>query len=573
MKKKIFFIYLIMTLLAISLFYLFSNKMLRKVLNERKKEVYKNTYEKIELLLKNEMYALQQIAYDWGYWDDMYSYVKKRDENFEKATFQDEIFKGDFVEVFLIYDKNKKLILHKIYSPYKNAFLSYSSIKKDKKLNRAISMLLKDRVNSPFMVFSKNFGPLLLASSPILPSTGKGEKVGLIIIGEVIGEWFKESLKSAFLNEKIEVQFGPNPGSFTKKTEFLKNGKIKVNFIVNDLFKNSFMYGSVVLNEKYYNVIKDSFYKIFYVFTLLLLIFGLSLFFIIDKLLIKKVKQLSNETKKIKEIKDLNLTLKLKGNDEFSELANNINSMFKRLKEAEKKKREAEEALFFNEKLVALGRLVSNIAHEINNPTLAVKNSLILIEQSLKDSNNKDIREALEIALNETNRVRDIVANLLGFKREVKEKIKKETLYNIIDESIKLLKWSKKIVHTKIEIDFEPNCKELIFPRIFERAFINIIINAVEAMKDKGKIKISVELKNNFCLINIKDTGPGIPKEISSKIFEPFFTTKVSKGVGLGLYVSYTIIKELGGEITLDESYKNGASFIIKLPLRKENNG
>ena len=234
-------------------------------------------------------------------------------------------------------------------------------------------------------------------------------------------------------------------------------------------------------------------------------------------------------------------------------------------------RKKMEEQSYYTEKLASLGTLAAGVAHEINNPLAVILGFTdILLEKLPQDSQEYDILKTIEKKATNAKR---IVENLLSF---VRHKEHKEQLVNInecIETVIDVM--NNTIAINNIEV--KKNLQEKL-PFVkgdageLQQVFFNIINNAIYVMKGGGLLTISTRYDGEWVEICISDTGCGIPKEHRQRIFDPFFTTKeVGKGTGLGLWVSYNIIKKHNGIIsfetkTKEESEETGTKFIIKLP-------
>jgi PAS domain S-box-containing protein len=234
-------------------------------------------------------------------------------------------------------------------------------------------------------------------------------------------------------------------------------------------------------------------------------------------------------------------------------------------------RKKIEEQSYYTEKLASLGTLAAGVAHEINNPLAVILGFTdILLEKLPQDSQEYDILKTIE---KQATNAKRIVENLLSF---VRHKEHKEQLVNInecIETVIDVM--NNTIAINNIEV--KKNLQEKL-PFVkgdageLQQVFFNIINNAIYVMKGGGLLTISTRYDGEWVEICISDTGCGIPKEHRQRIFDPFFTTKeVGKGTGLGLWVSYNIIKKHNGIIsfetkTKEESEETGTKFIIKLP-------
>lgn len=236
-----------------------------------------------------------------------------------------------------------------------------------------------------------------------------------------------------------------------------------------------------------------------------------------------------------------------------------------------------------SEKLAAVGELIAGVAHEINNPLTGIMgiSELMLLEDKIKldDETRKD----LENIHNASHRVYKIVTNLLRFARREEPMRKNISVTEVMDSVLKMRDYELTTRNIKYVHDYQQGIPNIMAdPSQLEQVFLNIINNAEYAMREKGKsgvltvniFKDGRKKGGQRVVIEIFDTGPGIPEDVISKLFDPFFTTKpVGKGTGLGLSVSYGIIKEHGGEIYAGNKKEGGALFTIKLPVLEETDG
>ncbi len=226
----------------------------------------------------------------------------------------------------------------------------------------------------------------------------------------------------------------------------------------------------------------------------------------------------------------------------------------------------AHEMMINSEKLTVAGQLAAGIAHEIRNPITAIKGFL-----QLMDSGKNYKQEFFSVISAEINRMELILSELLALARPQLERYRHKEIQSVLKHVVALTK-SQAILHNiHIKTKFEPKplfvlCDE----NKLKQVFINFMKNAIEAMQTEGTIKISVDQHNDSSVvINIQDQGPGIPKEILDRIGEPFFTTK-ENGTGLGVMVSFEIVKHHNGDVRILSDTK-GTTISIHLPISKLN--
>jgi iron only hydrogenase large subunit-like protein/nitrogen-specific signal transduction histidine kinase len=230
-----------------------------------------------------------------------------------------------------------------------------------------------------------------------------------------------------------------------------------------------------------------------------------------------------------------------------------------------------EEQLRVAEKLASIGQLAAGVAHEINNPLGTILLYASMLKRDLEKIYNDDQRsEDLELIVDEANRCKNIVSNLLNFARQGKLNLKEFDITETIREVLK--PFTVNPVYRQVEFKYqitENNYKITGDEDQLKQVFINIIKNACDALTDSSKKELNVYLSidRNNVKVEIADSGNGIAKENQGKVFTPFFTTKsMGKGTGLGLAISYGIIKMHKGNITFTSEIGKGTTFKVVLP-------
>ena len=248
--------------------------------------------------------------------------------------------------------------------------------------------------------------------------------------------------------------------------------------------------------------------------------------------------------------------------DEFTNLAIAINGMLLELKNRE-------EQLLQSRKMAAVGTLTAGIAHELNNP---LNNISLITESMIDDFDQWDKGQKIEMLkdiFTQVERAGTTVANLLDFTRRDESYFNQININEVLDKTLNFV--SNEILINKIKLNKELG---LNLPEIkgnqhnLQQVFLNLFLNAIQAMPDGGLLSVKSYVENNSIRIDISDTGVGISEENMEKIFDPFFTTKkVGEGTGLGLSVSYGIIKQHHGQIFVESKLGSGTLFIINLPI------
>jgi len=218
-----------------------------------------------------------------------------------------------------------------------------------------------------------------------------------------------------------------------------------------------------------------------------------------------------------------------------------------------------------SEKMASLGLLAAGVAHEINTPLTGISSYCQFILGNPGDRENSELIAKIQ---DQAMRVNKIVRTLLDFSRQKGERPSEVNIAHIIEESLSLVEHQIK----KKDIDLRLNLKSgqtiFGFPTRLQQLFINLILNALDAIADSGWISISAEVRDEEIVIRIKDNGRGIDESVRHKIFDPFFTTKdIGKGTGLGLSIVYNIVKEHFGDIEVNSKVGKGSTFYLHFPL------
>ena len=290
---------------------------------------------------------------------------------------------------------------------------------------------------------------------------------------------------------------------------------------------------------------------------------------------------------------DLDHRIEIKTQDEMGMLADTFNSMTRELKSARQKlenwakELEAEvarkteeikrgqEQLIHTEKLASLGRMAAGVAHELNSPLTGIVTFAHLMLKRVPPQNKMD-REDLEVIIEQAERCSKIIKGLLGFSRAISAERADIDINNTIRQALEIIQNQAKFHNIQIITNLSPDLPPIegdVSQLI--QVYMNLLINAADAMNDRGQITIATrrisEEGREFIEIEFTDTGSGIPEEHLNRIFEPFFTTKpAGKGTGLGLAVSHGIIRRHGGHIKVKSTPGKGTSFFIRLPITEK---
>jgi signal transduction histidine kinase len=224
----------------------------------------------------------------------------------------------------------------------------------------------------------------------------------------------------------------------------------------------------------------------------------------------------------------------------------------------------AQQQVIQGERLAALGELSAVVAHEVRNPLGVIFNSLGSLRRLLRPAG--DAKMLLDIVGEEADRLNRIVGDLLDFARPSTPQIRPEALERVVDEAVGVALAQNQ---GAIELDRQLDASAPLVPldaRLVRQAVVNVAVNAVQAMPRGGRMSVRTRHGQGAAIVEIEDSGPGIPDDVKARIFEPFFTTKAS-GTGLGLAVVKRIVEGHGGAVTVRSVPGAGTVFALRFPL------
>ena len=253
-------------------------------------------------------------------------------------------------------------------------------------------------------------------------------------------------------------------------------------------------------------------------------------------------------------------------------------TVLSRLVKSDLEKAKSDELMLHESKMAALGKMAAGVAHEINNPLAVIAEQAGWMKDLLKEedvahsANFQEYQETINKIEYHVDRVKKVTHRLLGFARRMEPTEEKVLVNQVLEECAGFLENEARYRNITIHHELDPHLPPIASDSSqLQQVFLNLLNNAIDALGKDGAITIRTlhPTDSHKVVIEIADTGPGIPKETLAKIFDPFFTTKeVGKGTGLGLSISYSIIEKLGGTINVDSEVGQGTTFTIALPAK-----
>ena len=233
----------------------------------------------------------------------------------------------------------------------------------------------------------------------------------------------------------------------------------------------------------------------------------------------------------------------------------------------EEQKSEYDQLALQTEKLSALGRMAAGIAHEINNPLAGI----LLFSSRMRKKVTKEgpIKEGLDVIVQETQRCKGIIQDLLEFSRDKEPERAEASINDILEKALSILENEFRLHHITVEKNLSSEVPPILLDvNLMQQVFVNLLINATEAIEEDGVISIRsyVNRRRKSVEVEVADTGGGIQPDDLAKIFEPFFSTK-NNGTGLGLAVSYGIVQKHHGNIQVSSRMGEGTHFTVEIPF------
>jgi signal transduction histidine kinase len=301
--------------------------------------------------------------------------------------------------------------------------------------------------------------------------------------------------------------------------------------------------------------------------TMALVISGFAIILLLSRRFISPIIQLANTMERAGG-DYLDLKVEIKGHDELAVLGERFNNMLERIVQANAELKKTHEKLLQSEKLASIGILAAGVAHEINNPLGGIFNCIDILRQN---DNDLELREKyLDLVREGLERIETTVNKLLWMSRKANHAPDNLNIRDMVEGVYSFLEY--KMNKAKIIFRNEvPDDLRLTFdPHDFGQLVLNLFINAIQAMNAGGVIEVRGGKENGTVRIEVIDSGCGIETENIGRIFDPFFTTKPpGEGTGLGLWLTYEIVRNYNGEIFVESEKAIGSRFIMKFPMER----
>ncbi|RMF73285.1 MAG: HAMP domain-containing protein [Acidobacteria bacterium] len=273
-----------------------------------------------------------------------------------------------------------------------------------------------------------------------------------------------------------------------------------------------------------------------------------------------------NETMKSASTGNLDVRSRVRRSDEVGELAAAFNRMMDELQQLRELEQARQAQLAHTEKMAAVGALASGVAHEVNNPLGGILTCIENIQQNPDDAEMR--ARYLDLIRDGLKRIERTVSNLLGFARPRAMRLEPTPINHSLRHVMELVRYQMVKQGIEAEWRLDPSEPQVLADHYqMEQLFLNLVLNAIAAMPDGGRLTLVSMRRGTDVVAEVRDTGTGIPPGILDRIFDPFFTTReVGEGTGLGLAVSDMIVSAHGGRIEVDSEPGRGSTFRVVLP-------
>ncbi len=598
--KKTVLIFNIAFFIFFAAIYFISNTLILKDYENIEKEYNLNHIYQISNFLDSEFNHMLSTLKDWGEWVETYEFVKAKSQKYNdlylKQNFPDDgtTLKNLNISTMLLINKNGELAQGQAFDLEKDKIIKIPKNLLNLVTGNSIFLKAAMQKKSIFGYVHLPEGVLMIASTTILNSKGKGSPEGVIIIGKFIDSFMLNKLSNVMQKEVI-LEFYNKDIPF-EEYEYSKDKTILASIILNakERYTNAILLHGFNddplftlqfdTQRAFYNQAIETisiFLIIFIIFTFLIFSF---IFWFLYRNVLSRLNNIAYKIKDIGEHKDLSIKLETNGNDEISLLSKSINWMLENIAELQTslenevqnevdKRRENEKMLIQQSKMASMGEMLSAIAHQWRQPLnalgLTIQHMEIIYDD--KEFSKEFLDETIKKSMKQINFMSKTIDDFKNFFKPNKRK-RAFSIKESIEESITMVSAQLNSYSIKVNIEGD-NIKINSHKNEFKQVVLNLINNAKDAIlekKVKGKIDIEIIQESHIIRVYFRDNAGGISEDVILRIFEPYFTTKEQgKGTGVGLYMSKAIIEDnMGGKMSV-KNMKEGAEFKIEFNMDK----
>lgn len=551
LRRKLFLIlFATSTFFIVALYAISSSILLKGYEAIEDRQLNQNTL-RLQEIIWNEQQSLMNTVNAWSVWDESYNFVLNKTPGFYKTNFLiDSIFDMRFSEV-IYFDLKGNIILAQDYDYQARKYLTADS----EKLKTAMGLwklYITKNSTAPYSgLTNKGESFELFTINPILHGSGLGPPIGHILVfrkfdNEMLARFEKIIKFKLQMHTLTNHPLNQTEINFTKKeSEVLGHVKLpgvrKKNALLIEMTmpRTIYLYGKKTIGT-YLGLISLAAY--FLVFLL---------FIIFDRAVIKRIAQLKKDLREISQEHASLSRVNVVGNDEISDLAQNINSTLLALDQKQM-------IINRSSKLTALGEMAASIAHEINSPLSVIGGYAVRLSKMIArhELDHEQLNLIAQKINNNVFRIDKIIKSLRVIARDSDRDEKVHTTIGAVFDDVHSLCQAKlNLRNIKLDLsELNPHLHLNVRPIQLAQVFVNLINNSIDAIENQENawIKVRSFEKDSNIIIQVIDSGPTIPEEVVERIMDPFFTTKeAGKGTGLGLPISKGMIESHGGSLNL----------------------
>jgi len=525
----------------------------------------------------SEQSTLDQLVRNWAHWDDTYNFMEKPNQQYVDRNLADHFFSDMKINLILFVNNDGLIAYGKAFDLKNNMEIPIpESIREHIYPGSPIT----DRTNSEGEmrgIISLGENVMLFSSRPILTSTREGPSHGTLLMGRYIDEKEVERLskeKNLTLSfyrvddknipEDFRNEIKQLSGGETAFIQPLSGDSIAGYRLLEDIYGRPAVVLGVQVSRGVYSksVAGITFFAISTIITCALA--GAGIIIIIERTVLKPLEEFCEQLNEIGQGGDLSARLTVSGKDEFSNAARTVNSMLDELEKSQKK--------LHTEHITAIGQAATMTAHDLRNPLQVLVNSIYLAKQDLENlpPEYADWATRQKQRLNDMERqvgyMDKIVSDLHYYGTSVDQELSPVDMRQLVVDILKATDVPRDI---EVSIVQEPGLPRiLVNPPIIRRVLSNLVMNAIQAMPNGGRLTVRLYRTKDDLYVSVEDTGVGISQENMDKIFQPLFTTK-AKGQGLGLAVSKRLVESQGGTISVESQEGKGSIFTVRIPIKE----
>ncbi len=548
----------------VTLFYLFLLPSLRK---QESMFARKIAYQ-IRGALESSLNDLVSLNEDWSNWDAMYRAVDDWTLEFQDEALPQEVFESLNIDYVGVFDRNGDPVYSReLVDAPEGPVLVSTDLEQ-----RLKHTLLSADSESVTGIFRMPRGPMFFSAEQIVRSDSTGDPRGTLVMArriqahviDRISELVREKVQMVPLQGYDFVQ-GESEGMMVARSGM----KLVVVFPVEDYFHRDLFALRVDLERSLFEVLYQSTMISMGTLLVAFLVLIVTVSRGIERIALRRIMSTARRLHRSHAGKLQLDKIPEEGDDEITLLQRTFNRLLDRISHEERVRRDLEREMRQIERLATAGRVTGNILHEINNPIRVIKNCLFALEKNPDQSS-----ETLALLKKEVRQLGHITNQLLDFTRgEHDLTVQRLDLIAVLRESILSIETAFPEAADQIEMKTESRSVRVGADRNrLKQVFFNVMKNGLEAMEFRGTltVDVSVNTESGFVTVTVTDQGPGIPPEDLPHLFEPFYSRHKESGVGLGLSVSYDIMKRHGGDIEVDSGPEGGARFHLRIPGERE---